>query len=242
MAEKRPLIYIVEDDESIRVLLAAALRAAGFEPREFPGAAEALDALAEALPAAVLMDIMMQGIDGITALKLIRQNPETAALPVMMLTAKDTEGDKVLGLDAGADDYMTKPFSVLELCARVRALVRRTASRPRPEVTSERLCAGELEVNLAVREVLLNGHPVELTLKEFELLRMLMQNSGRVVSRDELLQQVWGYEFVGETRTLDMHIGTLRHKLGDDGPERRFIKTVRGVGYRFLQDVTRAAC
>jgi len=242
MAEKRPLIYIVEDDESIRVLLAAALRAAGFEPREFPGAAEALDALAETLPAAVLMDIMMQGIDGITALKLIRQNPETAVLPVMMLTAKDTEGDKVLGLDSGADDYMTKPFSVLELCARVRALVRRTTSRPRPEVTSERLCAGELEVNLAVREVLLNGHPVELTLKEFELLRMLMQNSGRVVSRDELLQQVWGYEFVGETRTLDMHIGTLRHKLGDDGPERRFIKTVRGVGYRFLQDVTHAAC
>ena len=242
MAEKRPLIYIVEDDESIRVLLAAALRAAGFEPREFPGAAEALDALAETKPAAVLMDIMMQGIDGITALKLIRQNPETAALPVMMLTAKDTEGDKVLGLDSGADDYMTKPFGVLELCARVRALVRRTTSRPRPEVTSERLCAGELEMNLAVREVLLNGRPVELTLKEFELLRMLMQNSGRVVSRDELLQQVWGYEFVGETRTLDMHIGTLRHKLGDDGPERRFIKTVRGVGYRFLQDVTHAAC
>lgn len=236
------MIYFLEDDNSIRELVVYTMNSTGFDAMGFSKPAEFWEAMEKELPSLVLLDIMLPEEDGLSILKKLRANPTTKRLPVMMLTAKDTEGDKVLGLDSGADDYMTKPFGVLELCARVRALVRRTTSRPRPEVTSERLCAGELEMNLAVREVLLNGRPVELTLKEFELLRMLMQNSGRVVSRDELLQQVWGYEFVGETRTLDMHIGTLRHKLGDDGPERRFIKTVRGVGYRFLQDVTHAAC
>ena len=183
---------------------------------------------------------MMKGMDGITALQLIRQSEAMRSLPVMLLTAKDTESDKVLGLDAGADDYMTKPFSVLELCARVRALVRRGAAAepaPAPEPRPSRLRAGSLELDTGLREVTLEGTPVELTLKEFELLRMLMENCQRVVDREELLQQIWGYEFIGETRTLDMHIGTLRHKLGDDGPERKYIKTVRGVGYRFLVPV-----
>lgn len=237
---KETVIFIVEDDENIRVLLEAALKAAGFTPRGFEGAAPALEAAMEKLPDAMLLDIMMKGMDGITALQLIRQSEAMRSLPVMLLTAKDTESDKVLGLDAGADDYMTKPFSVLELCARVRALVRRGAAAepaPAPEPRPSRLRAGSLELDTGLREVTLEGTPVELTLKEFELLRMLMENCQRVVDREELLQQIWGYEFIGETRTLDMHIGTLRHKLGDDGPERKYIKTVRGVGYRFLVPV-----
>lgn len=239
--QKETVIFIVEDDENIRVLLEAALRASGFQTRCFEGAEPALLEAVQKCPDAMLLDIMMKGMDGITALQMIRQNPTMRSLPVMMLTAKDTESDKVLGLDAGADDYMTKPFSVLELCARVRALVRRgTGSEPVPDTTSGKcLCAEGLKVNCDLREVTLNDAPVELTLKEFELLRVLMENCQRVVDREQLLQQVWGYEFAGETRTLDMHIGTLRHKLGDDEPERKYIKTVRGVGYRFLMPVER---
>lgn len=233
MAGKQALIYIVEDDDSIRALLEAALRAAGYETRGFCGAQPALDALQSEMPNAMLLDIMMQGMDGLTALLKLRQDPATAALPVMMLTARDTETDKVLGLDAGADDYMTKPFGVLELCARVRALLRRGGARTE-QAGNGLLRAGELELDQNRREVRLAGETVELTLKEFELLRVLMTNSECVVERETLLQQVWGYEYVGETRTLDMHIGTLRHKLGDDGPERKYIKTVRGVGYRFM--------
>ncbi len=239
---KETVIFIVEDDENIRVLLEAALKAAGFTPRGFESAAPALEAAMEKLPDAMLLDIMMKGMDGITALQLIRQSEVMRGLPVMLLTAKDTESDKVLGLSMGADDYVTKPFSVLELCARVRALVRRGAAAPEPAPVQEsrrasRLKAGSLELDTGLREVTLDGATVELTLKEFELLRMLMENCQRVVDREELLQQIWGYEFIGETRTLDMHIGTLRHKLGDDGPERKYIKTVRGVGYRFLVPV-----
>lgn len=238
---KETVIFIVEDDENIRVLLEAALHASGFTTKSFEGAELALLEAVQKCPDAMLLDIMMKGMDGITALRMIRQNSALKGLPVMLLTAKDTESDKVLGLDAGADDYMTKPFSVLELCARVRALVRRGGNAETiPDGTQGKcLCAEGLKLNYDLREVILNGNPIELTLKEFELLKMLMENCQRVVDREQLLQQVWGYEFAGETRTLDMHIGTLRHKLGDDEPERKYIKTVRGVGYRFLMPVER---
>lgn len=237
---KQPRIFVAEDDESIRMLLEVSLTSSGFAVSAFEGAAEALRAMETVLPDAAVLDIMMEGIDGITALKLMRANPRLAGVPVMMLTAKDTETDKVAGLDAGADDYMTKPFSVLELCARVRALLRRGAGAPVPQKAGALQC-GALQVDLSTREVTLEGVAVELTLKEFELLRELMENAPGALARETLLQTVWGYDFVGETRTLDMHIGTLRAKLGDDSASPRFIKTVRGVGYRFLGEVSKNA-
>ena len=203
---KAPRIFVVEDDESIRMLLEVALRSSGYTVSAFPNAADALAEMENTVPDAAVLDIMLDGMDGITALKLMRANARLAGVPVMMLTAKDSENDKIIGLDAGADDYMTKPFSGLKL-------------------------------DLAVREATRDGALLELTYKEFELLRELMENAPGAMSRDELLQSVWGYDFIGETRTLDMHIGTLRHKLGDESTAPRYIKTVRGVGYRFLGEV-----
>lgn len=226
------LIYVIEDDESIRTLLDAALTSEGYEVWGFSDASPALKAMAERRPALVIFDIMLEGVDGITALKLMRQSPELRRIKAMMLTARDTETDKVTGLDAGADDYMTKPFSVLELCARVRALLRRGEDGPEP--LEERYSFGDLVVDTKAREVTLAGKPVELTYKEFELLKTLIAGSDRALGREELLQKVWGYDFVGETRTLDMHVGTLRQKLGDDPANPKYIKTVRGVGYRFI--------
>ena len=226
------LIYVIEDDESIRALLDAALTSEGYEVRGFSDASLALKAMAGRRPALVIFDIMLEGMDGITALKLMRQSPELRRIKAMMLTARDTETDKVTGLDAGADDYMTKPFSVLELCARVRALLRRGEDGPEP--LEERYSFGDLVVDTKAREVTLAGKPVELTYKEFELLKTLIAGSDRALGREELLQKVWGYDFVGETRTLDMHVGTLRQKLGDDPANPKYIKTVRGVGYRFI--------
>ena len=226
------LIYVIEDDESIRALLEAALTSEGYEVRGFANAAPALKEMSARRPALVIFDIMLEGMDGITALKLMRQKPELLRTKALMLTAKDTEGDKVTGLDAGADDYMTKPFSVLELCARVRALLRR-AGEEGPAL-QDRYAFEGMAVDVKAREVSVDGKPVELTYKEFELLKMLIRGADRALGREELLQKVWGYDFIGESRTLDMHIGTLRQKLGDDPVNPRYIKTVRGVGYRFI--------
>ena len=234
--QKNPRVLVVEDDDSIRMLLEVSLRASEFSPLCFESAAAALKAMETAIPDAAVLDIMLDGMDGITALKLMRANARLAGVPVMMLTAKDSETDKIIGLDAGADDYMTKPFSVLELCARVRALLRRGGAAPVTKRGSV-LKSGSLKLDLAVREATQDGRLLELTYKEFELLRELMENAPGAMSRDELLQSVWGYDFIGETRTLDMHIGTLRHKLGDESTAPRYIKTVRGVGYRFLGEV-----
>lgn len=230
-----PCIFVVEDDESIRMLLDVALHSSGYEVCAFDNAQDALNEMKNKLPDAAVLDIMLDGMDGITALKTMRADQRLAAIPVMMLTAKDSEADKVIGLDAGADDYMTKPFSVLELCARVRAILRRYGASAAKKNTVLR--SGTLTINLSAHEASLEGQPLELTNKEFELLRELMQNAPDAMSREALLQSVWGYDFIGETRTLDMHIGTLRHKLGDESSAPRFIKTVRGVGYRFLGDV-----
>lgn len=214
---KAPRIFVVEDDESIRMLLEVALRSSGYTVSAFPNAADALAEMENTVPDAAVLDIMLDGMDGITALKLMRANARLAGVPVMMLTAKDSENDKIIGLDAGADDYMTKPFSVLELCARVRALLRRGGAAPAPKKGGV-LKSGGLKLDLAVREATRDGALLELTYKEFELLRELMENAPGAMSRDELLQSVWGYDFIGETRTLDMHIGTLRHKLGARAP------------------------
>lgn len=228
-------IFIVEDDDSIRLLLSMALKNAGYAVTEFISADLALEYLNKDIPDAILLDIMMDGTDGISALRKIRATAKTAALPVMMLTARDGETDKVIGLDAGADDYMTKPFGVLELCARVRALLRRGAGKA--DVEAMVLASEDLRLDLATFEASIGDKALDLTHKELALLKVLMQAAPAACSREALLQQVWGYDFIGETRTLDMHIGTLRAKLCEDVQNPRFIKTVRGVGYRFKQEV-----
>ncbi len=225
------MIYIVEDDDNIRQLVSTALQAFGYEVTAFENTTSCLDALQRNAPDLLLFDIMLPDIDGIEAVKRIRKNPAFADLPIMMLTAKDSELDKVIGLDAGADDYLTKPFGILELKARVQALLRRTSRSRRPAV----LTGKDLRLNCDTRDVYRGEERIELTFKEFELLKLLMENTDRVMSRAELLNLVWGIDFEGETRTLDMHIRTLRQKLGDDAENPRYIHTVRGVGYRFCE-------
>ena len=223
------MIYVVEDDENIRQLVATALQAFGYQVKAFENAGSGLDALKEATPDLMLFDLMLPDMDGVEAVRRIRADAAYADLPIMILTAKNSELDKVTGLDAGADDYLTKPFGILELKARVQALLRRTSRSRKPAV----LTGQDLQVNCDTRDVTRNGEKIDLTFKEFELLKLLMENSERVMTRSELLNLVWGIDFEGETRTLDMHIRTLRQKLGDDADNPRYIHTVRGVGYRF---------
>ena len=223
------MIYVVEDDENIRQLVATALQAFGYQVKAFENAGSGLDALKEATPDLMLFDLMLPDMDGVEAVRRIRADAAYADLPIMILTAKNSELDKVTGLDAGADDYLTKPFGILELKARVQALLRRTSRSRKPAV----LTGQDLQVNCDTRDVTRNGEKIDLTFKEFELLKLLMENSERVMTRSELLNLVWGIDFEGETRTLDMHIRTLRQKLGDDADNPRYIHTVRGGGYRF---------
>ena len=226
-------IVIVEDDESIRMLLEVALSSNGYLPKGFDNAEHALDYMFSEPPRVVIMDIMMGGMNGIEAARKMRSTNELKSIPLIMLTAKDTELDKIIGLDAGADDYVTKPFSVLELCARVRSQLRRSMPMETEENESV-LDIGGIKLDGNVREVTKNGEVLQLTFKEFELLKYLMENRARAVSRDELISKIWGDDFFGETRTLDIHIGTLRQKLGDTADNSSYIKTVRGLGYRFV--------
>ena len=214
------LIYCVEDDASIRELITYATQSAGYETRGFDSGEVFWQAVEERTPDLVLLDIMLPGEDGLSILGRLRRNGTTARVPVIMLTAKTSEVDKVKGLDAGADDYMAKPFGVMELLSRIRAVLRRSSP-------DERLTAGELTLDLDRREASVAGRAVKLTFKEFELLRYLVQNRGRVLSRERILEKVWGYDYEGETRTVDVHIKTLRQKLGRDD----LIVTVRSVGY-----------
>lgn len=222
-------IYIIEDDDNIRNLLKIALDGFGYDTESFETAEEGLARMKEEPPSLAIFDWMLPGMDGITAIKQIRSTEGLKNIPIMVLTAREKELDKVVGLDCGADDYMVKPFGVLELSARIRSLLRRT----RREAEDDNLCFEKIRVNRQTREVFSGGHQVELTLKEFELLVYLMENQTRVVTRDELLNQIWGYEYDGETRTLDMHIRTLRQKLGEEGGT--CIRTIRGVGYRMVR-------
>ena len=222
-------IYIIEDDDNIRNLLKIALDGFGYDTESFETAEEGLARMKEEPPSLAIFDWMLPGMDGITAIKQIRSTDGLKNIPIMVLTAREKELDKVVGLDCGADDYMVKPFGVLELSARIRSLLRRTRREPEEDV----LCFEKIRVNRQTREVFSAGRQVERTLKEFELLVYLMENQTRVVTRDELLNQIWGYEYDGETRTLDMHIRTLRQKLGEEGGA--CIRTVRGVGYRMVR-------
>ena len=224
------MIYLVEDDDSIRELVLYTLHTTGFEAEGFQNAADFWQALEKELPQLVLLDIMLPDEDGLHILKRLRAGAETADLPVMMLTAKSSEYDRVVGLDSGADDYMPKPFGMMELVSRVRALLRRAA---KPAAEDKLFTAGSLAVDVKRRAVTVDGEPVILTYKEFELLCYLLENRGVVLSRDQILTKIWDYNYSGETRTVDVHIRTLRQKLGDAGA---LIETMRGVGYRLAQD------
>lgn len=206
MAER---IYITEDDDSIRELVTVALSAYSYEVESFVSAEDCLAAAEKQVPDIFLFDIMLPGMDGVQAVKILRENEQTKNTPILMLTAKSAEIDKVFGLENGADDYLTKPFGIMELAARIKALLRRSG-RSTSDSASDKITAGGITVNTSLREVSRDGRPIELTLKEYELLLYLLKNRARVVSREELLTKVWGIDFVGETRTLDMHIGTLR--------------------------------
>lgn len=218
------MIFCVEDDRGIRELIVYTLQTAGYEAVGIADGEELFRRLQTELPELILLDIMLPGEDGISILKRLRSGSGTGEIPVIMASAKGTEYDKVIGLDLGADDYIVKPFGMMEMVSRVKAVLRRTEKESR-----ELLRAGEISMDLGSRQVSVCGDPVRLTLKEFELLRLLMENQGRVYSRQQILDQVWGIGFVGESRTVDVHIGTLRTKLGSCG---EYIETVRGVGYR----------
>ena len=222
-------IYVIEDDESIRELLKVALEGFGYQIKAYESAEPALLDMKEDKPDMAIFDLMLPGMDGLAAIKLVRKDSQLKQIPIICLTAKDKELDKVMGLDVGADDYITKPFGVLELAARIRSLLRRSNK----EESLDIIRFMSLTINPQTREVKNNGELIELTYKEYELLLYLIAHDARVVSRDELLNQIWGYEYDGETRTLDIHIRTLRQKLGRIGTD--CIKTVRSVGYRFAK-------
>lgn len=219
------MIYLLEDDDSIRKLVVYALENAGYEAEGFAAPTAFWKAVAERTPELVLLDIMLPEEDGLSVLKKLRGSSVTRALPVIMLTARNTEYDKVIGLDNGADDFVTKPFGMMELVARVRALLRRSSKAETERVLSH----GCLSVYPDKHMVRVDGDGVELTYKEFEMLCALLEREGHVLSRDALMDRVWGSEFDGENRTVDVHIRTLRSKLGEAG---EYIKTVRGVGYK----------
>lgn len=219
------MIHVVEDDAGVRELELYALRQAGFEAEGFAEPSAFREALKTTLPDAVILDVMLPGEDGISILRSLRRETRTRRLPVILVTARDAEMDKVRGLDEGADDYLTKPFGVMELLARVRALLRRSGEAA-PE---ECLTLGDVTLDRARHRVTAGGAEVVLTHMEFELLAFLMAHAGKAVTREVLLDDVWGIAYAGDTRTVDVHIRTLRQKLGASGS---MIATVRGVGYR----------
>lgn len=221
-----PLIYCIEDDESIRELILYALANSGFEAIGFENGQLFLDKLSSNPPNLILLDIMLPGDDGYTILEGLKSNYKTNKIPVIMLTSKTSEFDKVKGLDMGADDYIEKPFGVMELISRIKAVLRRVNYY---EENDEKICIFDLCIDNKKHEVEVNGKPITLTFKEFELLNYLMKNKGIVLSRDKIMNEVWGFDFEGESRTVDVHIRTLRLKLGNAG---ELIQTVRNVGYK----------
>lgn len=219
------MIYLLEDDVSIRNFVCYALNNSGYEAKGFERPSEFWEAMEEEIPSLLLLDIMLPEEDGLSILKKLRERSKTATMPVIMLTARSTEYDKVVGLDSGADDYISKPFGMMELMSRIKALLRRTVS----EADRSEYIVGELYVSPERHIVRCAGRDVTLTFKEFELLCLMLSNRGTVFTRDQILQRIWGFEFDGENRTVDVHIRTLRTKLGACG---EYIETVRGIGYK----------
>lgn len=218
------MIYCVEDDEGIRELITYAVKSAGFQVEGFENAVSFEERLKTAVPSMVLLDIMLPDKDGIDVLRKIRADERTKKLPVIMITAKGTESDKVKGFDNGADDYVTKPFGVMELISRIKAVLRRSS-----EDTDDVIDYKGIMLDNQKRSVSVDGNEITVTYKEFELLRYLLMHRGTVVTREILLDKIWGYHFEGESRTLDVHVGSLRHKLGEKG---KCIETIRNVGYK----------
>lgn len=219
------MIYFLEDDNSINEAILYSLKNSGFEVKGFNRPSDFWKAMDEEIPDLVLLDIMLPEEDGLSILRKLRNNSETAKISVIMVTAKDSEYDKIIGLDSGADDYMTKPFSMMELISRIKALLRRMQN----DYVNKEIKIGNLSVNPEKHLVNAAGKNITLTYKEYQLLLHLMQNKGIVFSREKLLNKIWGYDFDGENRTVDVHIRTLRTKLGECGA---MIETVRGFGYK----------
>lgn len=219
-------IYCVEDESNIRELLVYTLEATGFKAKGFADGKGLWAALKEQIPDMILLDLMLPGEDGYSILEKLKKDENSRDIPIIMVTAKDAEYDKVKGLEAGADDYITKPFGMMEFVARIKAVLRRTN---RNSNTDKELKCGDLRILVGRHEVFWKDEKIELTRKEFELLVYLVENRGLVMSRNQILCQVWGYEFEGETRTVDVHVRSLRQKLGEAG---NMVETVRGVGYR----------
>ncbi len=219
------MIYLVEDDENIRNMMTYTLSVSGFEVQGFEKPSNFWEELKKALPNLIILDIMLPQTDGITILKELKKDKNTKDIPVIMATAKGTEYDKVIGLDLGADDYLAKPFGMLEMVSRVKAVLRRYQKSSESEIYS----FGTLVLNHYERSVKIDETPIILTVKEYELLRLFLQNKGKVFPRDELLNKIWGENFLGESRTVDVHVGTLRSKLKKYGEN---LQTVRGFGYK----------
>lgn len=227
----KKLIYVVEDEKHIRELISFNLGQNGYEVKAVEDANRLVEAIAERKPDLFILDLMLPGIDGIEITRRIKQDNDLKRIPIIMLTAKSEEFDKVLGLEMGADDYITKPFSVREFIARVKVIFRRKEEAADGDESV--IETGVIRMEPAKHAVYKDGQPIELTLKEFDLLRILMLNKGMVLSRERLLDEIWGYDFFGETRTVDVHVRYLRQKIEDDDKSPELIETVRGVGYRF---------
>lgn len=225
-------VLIVDDEEHIRELIKFNLKKEGYDTAVAVNGTEALRIIKETKFDLILLDLMLPEVDGLEVCKEIRRNEETSDIPVMMITAKGEEFDKVLGLELGADDYITKPFSIRELMARIKALLRRSNVKKEENIIK----FGDVVVNFQTREVTKETKNVELTLKEFELLKLLIKNKGNILTRELLLDKIWGYEYIGETRTVDVHIRHLRKKIESDDKNPQFIQTIRGVGYKFTSN------
>ena len=224
------MVWCVDDDSTIREIEVYTLEQTGFAARGFADGVSMLEALKDEIPELIILDIMMPELDGIEVLKRLRSEPLYKDIPVIMATAKGTEMDKIGGLNMGADDYLVKPFGVMEMVARVKAVLRRSVKT----VESDSITVGSITLKEKEHKVISDGEKVELTHKEFEILKLFMQNPNMVFSRDKLMSEIWGMDYIGETRTVDMHIKTLRHKLGSAGGQ---IKTVIGVGYRLENEI-----
>lgn len=227
-----PLIYSVEDDEAIQELITYVLESDGYRTALFKDVEALYQGLEKALPSLILLDIMLPQVDGLRILEKLKSEKDTREIPVIILSAKTSELDKVKGLDLGADDYISKPFSVLEFSARIRAVLRKT--KPTVSTSKTQYALRDLTLNHETHEVSLAGNPVKMTLKEYNLLKLLFENQGNVIQRDTLISNVWGYEYMGESRTLDMHVKQIRQKLKDAGGESGYIETIRGVGYKLV--------
>lgn len=225
-------ILIVDDEPSICELLAFNLNKAGYQTVEADNGHRALELVATTKPDLIVLDVMLPGIDGMEVCRILKGQQHTAGIPIIMLTAKNDEVDKIIGLELGADDYMTKPFSPRELVARIKAVLRRSQKESRQD---GELALGKLKINFTSYEVYLGNEKMELTPKEYELLKLFVTNTGRAYTREQLLEKVWGYEYFGDTRTVDVHVRHLRAKLAKQPEIAEAIETVRGVGYRFSE-------